>query len=87
MNIFIGNLCKQAMDNDLRTLFSAYGPVTVIRIMTDKFTRRSRGFAFIKMEKETDAIKAILALNTAKFMGQSLMLRSPTTKELQDSIF
>ncbi|MFO1521242.1 MAG: hypothetical protein U1G05_04220 [Kiritimatiellia bacterium] len=47
MNIYVGNLNYQTTDEDVRQLFVAYGTVTSAKVITDKFTGRSKGFAFV----------------------------------------
>ena len=70
-SIFVGNLAFRATPNDLRDLFATYGHVHSVRIMTDRATRRPRGFGFVEMP-EKDALKAIKALNDKEFMGRPL---------------
>ena len=58
-NIFVGNLDFNATEEAVRSLFERYGAVNSARIMTDRDTGRSRGFAFVEMENETEADQAI----------------------------
>ena len=69
--IFVGNLAFKANSEQLRELFSKYGSVHTVRIMTDRMTRRPRGFAFVEMDEKPSA-KAIKALNGQEFMGREL---------------
>lgn len=69
--IFVGNLAFKANSEQLRELFGKYGSVNSVRIMTDRMTRRPRGFAFIEMEGH-GALQAISALDGADFMGRPL---------------
>ncbi|MCW8826509.1 MAG: RNA-binding protein [Gammaproteobacteria bacterium] len=69
--IFVGNLAFKANSEQLRELFAKYGNVHTVRIMTDRMTRRPRGFAFVEMD-EKPAAKAIKALNGLDFMGRDL---------------
>jgi RNA recognition motif-containing protein len=62
-NIFVGNLDFNATEEAVRSLFERYGAVNSCRIMTDRDTGRSRGFAFVEMENEGEADQAITALN------------------------
>ena len=57
-NIFVGNLKFNATEESVRSLFAQYGVVTSARIMTDRDTGRSRGFAFVEMENENEADQA-----------------------------
>ncbi|QEP45189.1 RNA-binding protein [Ectothiorhodospiraceae bacterium BW-2] len=69
--IFVGNLAFKANSEQLRALFARYGEVVTVRIMTDRLTRRPRGFAFVEMEGR-GAMKAIEALDGHEFLGREL---------------
>ena len=71
-NIFVGNLDFHATDQAVRSLFEQYGAVNSCRIMTDRDTGRSRGFAFVEMENDEEAEKAIAALNGYTLDGRAL---------------
>jgi len=62
-NIFVGNLDFGCTEDTLRQLFSEYGTVDRVSIVTDRDTGRSRGFAFVEMADAAEADKAISALN------------------------
>ncbi len=70
--IFVGNLPFSATDDQLRGLFSAHGEVSSVNIITDKFTNRSRGFAFVEMSDDAAAGAAIAALNQYQLDGRAL---------------
>ncbi len=70
--IFVGNLPFSATEDQLRGLFSAHGEVTSVNIITDKFTNRSRGFAFVEMSDDAAAAAAIAALNQYQLDGRAL---------------
>jgi RNA recognition motif-containing protein len=70
--IFVGNLPFSATDDQLRGLFSAHGEVASVNIITDKFTNRSRGFAFVEMNDDAAAAAAIAALNQYQLDGRAL---------------
>jgi RNA recognition motif-containing protein len=59
MNIYVSNLGFSVQDEDLREYFAEYGEVTSAKVITDKFTNRSRGFGFVEMPDDTAAQKAI----------------------------
>jgi len=63
MNIYVGNLDFKVQEDDLTTLFAAYGEVESARIITDKYSGRSKGFGFVTMENDTEANDAIENLN------------------------
>ena len=79
-NIFVGNLNYEATEDSVRALFERYGKVTSARIMTDRETGRSRGFAFVEMENESGADQAISALNGYSMDGRALNVNEARPK-------
>lgn len=71
-NLFVGNLTFDTTEDALRDLFSPLGEVGQIRVMTDRDTGKSRGFAFVEMANDDDAAKAIAALNGKELGGRAL---------------
>jgi RNA recognition motif-containing protein len=63
MNIYVGNLARTVTEEALRQLFSAYGEVTIVKIIKDKFTGDPRGFGFVEMPNQDEAQKALDGLN------------------------
>ncbi len=78
-NLFVGNLPSDATEEALRDLFSPFGEVQQVRIMTDRDTGRARGFAFVEMAEDA-AAKAIAALNGKDFGGQALTINEARPK-------
>ncbi|HEY1044791.1 MAG TPA: RNA-binding protein [Bacteroidia bacterium] len=81
MNIYVGNLSYRASEQDLINLFAQYGEVSSARIIKDKFTGRSRGFAIIEMENEGSANEAISALHENQFMERNLIVNEARPRE------
>ena len=79
-NIFVGNLDFNATEEAVRSLFERYGAVNSARIMTDRDTGRSRGFAFVEMENESEADQAIQALNGYTMDGRALNVNEARPK-------
>ena len=79
-NIFVGNLSFRATEESVRELFERYGAVTSARIMTDRETGRSRGFAFVEMSNSEEADKAIAALNGYTMEGRPLNVNEARPK-------
>ena len=79
-NIFVGNLDFNATEEGVRSLFERYGQVNSARIMTDRETGRSRGFAFVEMENEGEADQAISALNGYTLDGRALNVNEARPK-------
>ena len=79
-NIFVGNLDYNATEESVRSLFERYGVVNSARIMTDRDTGRSRGFAFVEMENAAEADQAITALNGYNLDGRALNVNEARPK-------
>ena len=74
MNIYVSNLSFAVQDDDLRGFFEEYGEVSSAKVIMDKFTNRSRGFGFVEMENEADALKAIEELNGSTIGGRAVVV-------------
>jgi len=72
MNIYVGNLAREAVESDLRDAFQAFGEVSSAAIIKDKFTGDSRGFGFVEMPNKAEAEKAISSLNGKSIKGRSI---------------
>ncbi|MFP4082490.1 MAG: RNA recognition motif domain-containing protein [Candidatus Aminicenantes bacterium] len=72
MNIYVGNLPREATEEDLQQAFEAFGQVTSVKIITDKFTGDSRGFGFVEMPKDSEAQSAISELDGKDLKGRAL---------------
>jgi RNA recognition motif-containing protein len=74
MNIFVGSLPFRLTEPELREVFEEYGEVSSAKIITDKFTGRSKGYGFVEMPNEEEANKAIESLNGAEIDGRSIVV-------------
>jgi RNA recognition motif-containing protein len=81
MNIYVSNLGFSVQDEDLKEYFEEYGEVTSAKVITDKFTNRSRGFGFVEMPDESGAQKAIKELNGAVVEGRSISVTVARPRE------
>src|SRR2546425_5059442 len=72
--LFVGNLSFQATEEDLRELFAQAGTVETVRIITDQFTGRPRGFGFVEMATKEEATKAVEMLNGRLFRDRNLVV-------------
>ena len=72
MNIYVGNISYQMNDDDLRNAFEPYGEVESARVIMDRDTGRSKGFAFVEMPDRDEAMAAIEALNGKEIDGRSV---------------
>jgi len=80
MNIFVGSLPFSIDEADLRDSFAVYGEVNSVKIITDKFTGRSKGFGFVEMENDAEAQKAIEELNGATVGGRTIVVNKSEPK-------
>ena len=81
MNIYVANLSFAVKDEDLRSYFAEYGEVSSAKVIQDKLTNRSRGFAFVEMPDDTAAEKAIKELDGAMVDGRSIKVNVAKPKE------
>ncbi len=81
MNIFIGSLPFAVRDEELKQIFEEYGVVSSARVITDKFTGRSKGFGFVEMEDEAIAKKAIEELNGAELSGRTIVVNEAQPRQ------
>jgi RNA recognition motif-containing protein len=79
-NIFVGNLDFHTGEEELRQLFSTYGQVDRVSIMTDRDTGRSRGFGFVEMANAEEGEKAIAAINGSQIGGRTLNVNEARPK-------
>ncbi len=80
MNIYVANISFRVKEDDLKGLFSQYGEIKTLKILTDKMTGRSRGFGFVEMDDEGGA-KAIAELDGKDFMERPLKVNEARPRE------
>ncbi|MDR1729311.1 MAG: RNA-binding protein [Prevotellaceae bacterium] len=80
MNIYVGNLSYKVRENDLREVMEDYGTVDSVKIIKDRDTGKSKGFAFIEMASDADAQKAIEELNGAEYEGRTMVVKEARPK-------
>ncbi len=81
MNIYVSNLSFNVEDEDLREFFTEYGEVTSARVITDKFTNKSRGFGFVEMPDDEAAQKAISELDGGMVEGRAIRVTVAKPRE------
>ena len=79
--LFVGNLSYQTMENDLQEYFSQAGVVTSVNLMLDKFTGKSRGFAFIEFSTSEEANKAVEMFHGKELQGRALTVNIARPRE------
>jgi RNA recognition motif-containing protein len=80
MNIFVGSLPFSIEEADLKGFFEDYGAVDSVKIITDKFTGRSKGFGFVEMPNDAEAQKAIDELNGGTVEGRTIVVNKSEPK-------
>lgn len=78
--LFVGNLSFSTTEDDLMSIFSQYGAVESINVITDRMTGQPRGFAFVEMSNRSDAEKAISYLNGSDLQGRTLNVNEARPK-------
>jgi RNA recognition motif-containing protein len=85
MNIYVSNLSFNVQDEDLKEFFAEYVEVTSSKVITDKFTGRSRGFGFVEMSDDAAAQKAIQELDGATVEGRAIKVSEAKPREARPS--
>jgi cold-inducible RNA-binding protein len=79
--LYVGNLSFNTTENELQELFSQAGTVQEVMLMQDKFTGKSRGFAFVTMSSDQDAQNAISQINGTTLEGRALTVNEARPRE------
>lgn len=79
--LYVGNLSYSVRDEDLQQEFSQFGAVNSVKVMMDRDTGRSKGFAFVEMGSEADAQAAIEGLHERDFGGRNMMVNVARPRE------
>jgi RNA recognition motif-containing protein len=81
MNIYVGNLSYDVAEQDLNELFEEFGAVQSAKIITDRDTGRSKGFAFVEMEDDASGDHAIEELNGVEISGRNITVNKARPRE------
>ena len=87
MNIYVGNLSRQAGETELRTLFSEFGDVKSVKIIKDNLSGESRGFAFVEMTDDAAGTQAIKALDSKEFENRRLKVNEAKPKNSAPRVY
>ena len=85
--LFVGNLSFETTENDLQDMFAPHGTVIEVNLMMDRFSGRSRGFAFVTMESKEAADAATQALNGKSINGRALTVNEARPREERPRTF
>ena len=80
MNLYIGNLSYNVKESDLRNVMEEYGTVDSVKLIIDRDTRKSKGFAFVEMPDDAEANNVIKQLNGAEYVGRSMVVKEALPK-------
>jgi RNA recognition motif-containing protein len=81
MNIFVTKLNYETQESTLRELFEEYGDVSSVKIIMDKLTGRSKGYGFVEMPNDSQALSAIENLNETEVNGRVIVVKKANPKE------
>lgn len=81
MNIYVGNLNFDLTEDELKELFETYGQVNSVKIISDKYTGRSKGFGFVEMESDSEGNEAIENLNGKDVNGRAIKVNQARERE------
>jgi RNA recognition motif-containing protein len=81
MNIYVGNLSRKVSEDELRQAFQAFGQISSVSIIKDKVTGESRGFGFVEMPSQEEALAAIAGLNGTDLGGRALSVNEARPRE------
>ena len=82
--IYVGGLPYSTVDTQLAEMFAPYGTVASARVITDKYTNRSRGFGFVEMSSGEEAKAAIGGLNGTRLEGRELIVNEAKPQEKRE---
>ena len=85
MNIYVGQLPYDVTENELREIFSEFGEIASLNLITDKFSGRSKGFGFIDMPNNSEADQAIKALNKSMLHGREIKVNQAQERRKKSS--
>jgi RNA recognition motif-containing protein len=81
MNIYVGNLNYRIRENDLKSVMEQFGAVDSVKVIKDRDTGRSKGYAFVEMSDDDEAQKAIEELNEKEFEGRQMVVKEALPKK------
>ena len=87
MKLYVGNLSFETTENDLQDLFEQHGTVNEVHLMMDRFTSKSRGFAFVTMNDRAQADAARSALNGHELNGRALAVNEARSREKRPRLY
>lgn len=87
MNIYVGNLSRQATEAELRVLFAEFGEVKTVKLIKDNISGESRGFAFVEMPDDMQAAEALRELNSLEFQNRRLKVNEAKPRSTAPRVY
>jgi len=81
INIYLGNISYSATEGSIKELFEQFGSVSSVKIITDKLTGRSKGFAFVEMSDRAAGLEAIAKLDGTDFLNRNIKVNEARPRE------
>lgn len=85
MNMYVGNLAFNVTEEELKELFTEFGEVSSVKIITDHYSQQSKGFGFLEMPNNSEADKAIKTLNGSDFKGKNIKISQAENRRKKSS--
>jgi RNA recognition motif-containing protein len=79
--IYVGSLPYSATEEQVESLFSQYGQITEVHVVTDRYTGQAKGFAFVEMANDDEAMQAIAQLNGSSMGGRTLVVNEARERD------
>ncbi len=80
MNIFVAKLNYATSEDALRKAFEEFGTVDSVKVIMDRDTNRSKGFGFVEMPDDSEAMEAISSLNDSELDGRTIVVKKANPK-------
>ncbi len=81
MNIFVAKLSYNTSEDQVRSAFESFGQVDSVKIITDKFDGRSKGYGFVEMPNDAEGLAAIEDLNDSEMDGRQIVVKKARPRE------
>ncbi|MDG2369892.1 MAG: RNA-binding protein [Flavobacteriales bacterium] len=81
MNIYVGNLNYKVQEEDVKDVFETYGDVTSVKLISDKITGRAKGFGFVEMSNDQEALDAIENLDGHQLMEREMRVNQAKPRD------
>ncbi len=84
MNLYLGNLNFDAKESEIEELFGQFGQVQSVKVIRDRYSGKSRGFAFVELESDEAGEKALEQLNESEFLGRKILVNKAREQRESD---